>query len=784
MKRTFCILLSLALALTGAAGLCVSAQATDTDKAIRLVPDGVLDSVAGAQGSSVYFGAYKQSVGEGYSDTNLIYNVDPIKWRVLQNADGKLFLLSDQNLDVQQYHKSNAEVTWETCDLREWLNSRENPANGRFAANAFTGEEWASIADSELVNANNPVHGTSGGNNTTDKVFALSIAEVTNTAYGFSDNPETEDEARRSTNTAFTADGGQSNHNGMNGAGAADYWWLRTPGDTSKRAALILSAGNVRAWGIWEDTNSVAVRPALNVDLDRILFASPAEGDTEDGLSQVGGYTGNAWKLTVLDDSRSDFRAYLDSEDGNTWTIRYSGARSGNGEWICAMIVNGDGEATYYGKLCAADTGENTITIDVSGKFGDSDTLYVFNVLANGNKKTDYASAMQTIKAPHIHSYNEPVWKWADDFSSANATFTCVANDDTQVVPAQITTNAISAQSCTTDEIVTYTASATFDGTEYKDTTDEITLSTAYGHSYGGPVWQWDPYYTGASATFTCGTCSSETTVDATNITMTVVSEEDCSNDRVVRYTATVPFAGTSYSDTTDDVTIPGSSAYGSHDYGDAEWTWAADYSSATATFRCIRCEEAPVIQAAVDAIVVSAEDCLHDRVVQYTATVAFAGRSWSDTSPEITIADTALGHDWGEWETVRPAAPGQAGEMKRVCERCGEVETAAIDELILHASAGGATGSLITVTVPYAKRGALATSLTADTPVTYTTSDPKLLSVDEDGNVTFVRLCIFCKSATITAADADGNTAACSVKIDVKWWQYIVWLFLGSLWF
>ena len=59
-----------------------------------------------------------------------------------------------------------------------------------------------------------------------------------------------------------------------------------------------------------------------------------------------------------------------------------------------------------------------------------------------------------------------------------------------------------------------------------------------------------------------------------------------------------------------------------------------------------------------------------------------------------------------------------------------------------------------------------------------------KILSVDQDGNVKFVRLCLFCKTATITATAPDGRTATCEVKLKMKWWQILVWLLLGSLWY
>jgi ubiquitin len=76
--------------------------------AIRLGENGAASNLEGAQKSAVYFGTYKQS-----ADGSGGFNNDPIKWRVLSNDDGKLFLLSDQNLDVFQYHTDDESVTWE-----------------------------------------------------------------------------------------------------------------------------------------------------------------------------------------------------------------------------------------------------------------------------------------------------------------------------------------------------------------------------------------------------------------------------------------------------------------------------------------------------------------------------------------------------------------------------------------------------------------------------------------------------------------------------------------------
>ena len=55
---------------------------------------------------------------------------------------------------------------------------------------------------------------------------------------------------------------------------------------------------------------------------------------------------------------------------------------------------------------------------------------------------------------------------------------------------------------------------------------------------------------------------------------------------------------------------------------------------------------------------------------------------------------------------------------------------------------------------------------------------------MDENGKVTYKRLCLFCRNAVITARTPDGRTATCEVTLKMKWWQIIIWLLLGSLWY
>ena len=87
------------MVLTMVPTVAFAADAT-SDPAAQSSP---VAQIKGAQKSSVYFGNYKQS-----SDGNGDYLTEPIKWRVLQNADGKLFLLADKILDVYYYHHNGS----------------------------------------------------------------------------------------------------------------------------------------------------------------------------------------------------------------------------------------------------------------------------------------------------------------------------------------------------------------------------------------------------------------------------------------------------------------------------------------------------------------------------------------------------------------------------------------------------------------------------------------------------------------------------------------------------
>ena len=387
-----------------------------SDKAMQLADSGTAANIGGGQASSIYFGKYKQS-----GDGNGGYNIEPIKWRVLSSAGGKLFLLSDQNIDAFQYNREYKRVTWETSTMRAWLNGLAanqgsgdnaiNYADNNFLDNAFSAKEQTAIADTEVVNDNNPDYGTEGGNDTTDKIFLLSITEARNKGYFPSGNS-----SRVATNTAYVAGGGEISAYNAHTVGKTGSWWLRSPGYDDPgyndfSAAVVDIFGNVRSYGFDVDDFNNALRPAFNLDLSSVLFTSDAEGGKsvsgmDSGLTCVTDYADSDWKLTLSDSERSSFAASpssgatLENEYGySDWTvdINYSNAATGANEYISAMLVNGSNEVLYYGRIAQSNE-EGTAGITIPSGLGAGNyTLKVFNEQYNGDYKTDYASAFNDI---------------------------------------------------------------------------------------------------------------------------------------------------------------------------------------------------------------------------------------------------------------------------------------------------------------------------------------------------------------------------------------------------
>ena len=174
-------------------------------------------------------------------------------------------------------------------------------------------------------------------------------------------------------------------------------WWLRSPGSKTFYVAIVSSDGSVQYSGasIRKKNNHRTVRPAFNLNLNSVLFASAAVGGKPDGgLTPISEYSGNEWKLTLLD-SRRNFAVTektVSAAPDDTITLNYKGATTGANEYISAIIADNNG-AQYYGRVAQPTAESGTVEIKIPSDIAPGNyTLKVFSEQYNGDYKTDYAS--------------------------------------------------------------------------------------------------------------------------------------------------------------------------------------------------------------------------------------------------------------------------------------------------------------------------------------------------------------------------------------------------------
>ena len=187
----------------------------------------------------------------------------PIEWIVMKKEGNQVLLLSKYVLDAKPYNEEVEEVTWETSDIRKWLNNE-------FYTTAFNKAEKAKIQTSLIKNEDNSEYGTSGGNDTEDKVFLLSEKEA--------ETLFSNDKKRIAKATEYAEESGVYGNEEK-----AAWWWLRSPGDDRYCAAVVNSDGWVYGDGSRVNGSDDGVRPALHLNLSSSNLFSYAGIVSSDG---------------------------------------------------------------------------------------------------------------------------------------------------------------------------------------------------------------------------------------------------------------------------------------------------------------------------------------------------------------------------------------------------------------------------------------------------------------------------------------------------------------------
>ena len=326
-------------------------------KTIQNGTDALNKTVNRASAPTVYFGKNQDN--------------NPAAWRVIgydgngvTSAQGDMTLLAANNMGLSKFGASNA---YADSALKEAIDA---------LADKLTAKETDAVEKRTLASGNYDEENTDG----------VAGPAVSNAVFW----PLSSKEANAVKEDLRVVD---PEHPGW----ASSYWWLRSPGSHAYYVAIVSSDGSVQYSGvsILKDNNHRTVRPAFNLNLNSVLFASAAVGGKpEGGLTPISEYSGNEWKLTLLDSSRNfavTEKAVSGAPD-DTVTLSYTGATTGINEYISAIIADNSG-TQYYSRVAQPTAESGTVEIKIPSDIAPGDyTLKVFNEQYNGDYNTDYAS--------------------------------------------------------------------------------------------------------------------------------------------------------------------------------------------------------------------------------------------------------------------------------------------------------------------------------------------------------------------------------------------------------
>ncbi|GEM_PF-3037993 len=388
---------------------------------------------------------------------------------------------------------------------------------------------------------------------------------------------------------------------------------------------------------------------------------------------------------------------------------------------VCWLLNGGKSENIVWHQTCGAgfpSFGGKTVYQMQTYKDNGNTKEAVF---AYTNDKNRIGAPIQTPSAAERteassddnndgHVYQEPEWKWKE-YKSAKAVFTCLDCGEELTLEASISKKTTEA-TCGAEGETVYTASVERGEAVYKDKkkvklkklghkplepkvqksatceeagiardcwmcpackkyfddeqgTTELPKSQvvipATKHAYSLLNWSWDTSSSSPSAVavFVCTNCGKQEEEEGK---VTVVSTTAaCDKPGDTTYKAVVKFKGTNYEDTksVNGQPVP-------HTYGKPVWTWATDYSTATAVISCKKCSHSETVTATITSAKTDST-CETAGQITYTAVVTLDGTEYSDVKSEAlpTVAHSYAQPEW-EW-----AADYGAASAVFTCQYC-----------------------------------------------------------------------------------------------------------------
>ncbi len=184
----------------------------------------------------------------------------------------------------------------------------------------------------------------------------------------------------------------------------AEGYWLRSPFYPTENCLGIVKNNGEFSF-LDASIDYCGSRPAFVLDSSKILFLSDdsyfkSYADSSGVFGRLND-DNSTKKLTLLDESRNGFAANIGGSNsvtvvsGGIIEINYSGAKTGQNEYVSAMICDSEGTVIGYASIAPDSDGADTWSLTLPQTLTDGATykLKVFSEQQNGSNRTDYACA-------------------------------------------------------------------------------------------------------------------------------------------------------------------------------------------------------------------------------------------------------------------------------------------------------------------------------------------------------------------------------------------------------
>ena len=276
------------------------------------------------------------------------------------------------------------------------------------------------------------------------------------------------------------------------------------------------------------------------------------------------------------------------------------------------------------------------------------------------------------------HKYEEIVWTWTEDYSSATVKITC-SNDEghTQTAAATVTSTATPA-TCETDGKTVYTATAVIDGVTYTDS-KTVTID-ALSHLWGAVNYFWADDNSTVMAIRTCSRNSTHIDFEVAETTSAVTRQPGCEDRGETTYTAV--FENQAFgtrTKTVDNIEPAG------HKWGAPTWKWSEDFSEATVTCVCSKDSAHTYTDTATVTSVRVEPTPNTDGSITYTA-AAKDPDGKAVTDKKVTVLP-ATGYTYADpeytWTDVKDESGTVTGYKVKAVKACNEDESRSIVETV-----------------------------------------------------------------------------------------------------